>query len=62
MAIVMTQELTLVVMLSTGWNSTDSARSCAWLPLMTIRTRVKVRGRLNEMKKMSLNLIVCLES
>ena len=51
MAVVMTQELTLVVMLSTGGNSTDSARSCGWLPQMSIRMRVKVKGRLKEMKR-----------
>ena len=51
MAVVMTQELTLVVMLSTGWNSTDSVRSCYWLPLMSIRMSVKAKGRLKEMKR-----------
>ena len=51
MAVVMTQELTLVVMLPTGCNSADSARSCGWLPLMSIRMKVKVRGRLKEMKR-----------
>ena len=49
--VLMTQELTLVVMLSIGWSSTDSVRSCGWLPLMSIRMRVKVKGRLKEMKR-----------
>ena len=51
MAVVMTQEQTLVVMLSTGWNSTDSVTSCGRLPLMSISMRVKVKGRLKEMKR-----------
>ena len=51
MALVMAQELTLVVILSTGWNSNDPARSCGLLPLMSIRMRVKVKGRLREMKR-----------
>ena len=61
MSVVMTQELTLVVMFSTGWNSTDTARSCDWLPLMGIRMRVKVRGRLKEMKRKDFKSD-CLES
>ena len=36
MAVVMTEELTLVVMLSTGQNSTDSVRSYDWLPLISM--------------------------
>ena len=51
LAVVMTQELILVVMLSTGQNSTDSVRSCGWLPLVSIRMRVKVKGRLKEIKR-----------
>ena len=51
MTVVMTQELTLVVLLATGWNSTDSPRSHGWLPLMSTRVRVKVKGKLKEMKR-----------